>query len=311
MTLHVFNPEHDMALAAGTPNYTPPAHIRSMAAQLAWLPRLWAPEGDAVGHADDVSLVDNVEPWGWDAALRQQLLRMGVDISVLPSVEWLARVRELSSRRTAVLALREFRSSGVGRLTGESHWCESMDDVDVFRGGRFVLKSPWSSSGKGVQFVNGCLSAQQRLWCERVLRQQGGMAVEVFCDRRSDAALEYFVSPDDVCCLGLSVFNSSPTGAYTGNVLSSHSEKLSLLGLDSRRLDEIVRLHSVFLRRHIAPYYHGPLGIDILVCPDGSINPCIEINLRRTMGHVALALEQRGRRGLFLVTCKAGKWTAE
>ena len=34
--------------------------------------------------------------------------------------------------------------------------------------------------------------------------------------------------------------------------------------------------------------YRGHFGIDTMVC--GGLHPCVEINLRRTMGHVALAL---------------------
>ena len=34
----------------------------------------------------------------------------------------------------------------------------------------------------------------------------------------------------------------------------------------------------------IAHSYSGPLGIDMLVTESGAINPCVEINLRRTMG---------------------------
>jgi hypothetical protein len=39
--------------------------------------------------------------------------------------------------------------------------------------------------------------------------------------------------------------------------------------------------------------YEGPFGIDMMIVAsnDGCLlHPCIEINLRRTMGHVALSL---------------------
>ena len=34
----------------------------------------------------------------------------------------------------------------------------------------------------------------------------------------------------------------------------------------------------------VAPGYSGPLGIDMLATGDGRINPCVEMNLRMTMG---------------------------
>ena len=45
--------------------------------------------------------------------------------------------------------------------------------------------------------------------------------------------------------------------------------------------------------------YRGPFGVDMMVVPRPDANgfllhPCVEINLRRTMGHVALAIGRRG-----------------
>ena len=36
--------------------------------------------------------------------------------------------------------------------------------------------------------------------------------------------------------------------------------------------------------------YAGPFGIDMMIVAGERLHPCVEINLRRTMGHVALAL---------------------
>ena len=35
--------------------------------------------------------------------------------------------------------------------------------------------------------------------------------------------------------------------------------------------------------------YVGPFGVDMMIAEE-QLHPCVEINLRRTMGHVALAL---------------------
>ena len=43
------------------------------------------------------------------------------------------------------------------------------------------------------------------------------------------------------------------------------------------------------LSRWLRARYVGPLGVDLLITPTG-IHPCVEINLRRTMGHVAVTL---------------------
>lgn len=38
----------------------------------------------------------------------------------------------------------------------------------------------------------------------------------------------------------------------------------------------------------IAPHYNGPVGIDMFSTVEGDLNPCVEINLRLTMGLAAL-----------------------
>ena len=44
MKLHVFNPEHDLALAANLSNFTAPHAGRKLRADLGCLPALWADE---------------------------------------------------------------------------------------------------------------------------------------------------------------------------------------------------------------------------------------------------------------------------
>ena len=48
MTLHIFNPEHDIALAANLSNFTAPHAGRQLRHDLGFLPALWAAEGDSV-----------------------------------------------------------------------------------------------------------------------------------------------------------------------------------------------------------------------------------------------------------------------
>lgn len=54
MKLHVFNPEHDLALAANLRNFTAPHAGRQLRADLGFIPALWA-------EADDVVLVEHAD----------------------------------------------------------------------------------------------------------------------------------------------------------------------------------------------------------------------------------------------------------
>ena len=48
MKLHIFNPEHDIALAANLSNFTAPHAGRQLRNDLGFLPALWAQEGDQI-----------------------------------------------------------------------------------------------------------------------------------------------------------------------------------------------------------------------------------------------------------------------
>lgn len=54
MKLHIFNPEHDIALASNMEQFTAPHAGRQLRSDLGFIPALWAEEGDFV-------LVDDID----------------------------------------------------------------------------------------------------------------------------------------------------------------------------------------------------------------------------------------------------------
>ena len=92
----VFNPEHDMALANGDRHFIAPRNIREMARDLAPLLEIVDSDGIMV--------------WGWDYAVKTQLLRMGVTEGELPTDGVLTALRVCSERQSAHRLLRAFHA---------------------------------------------------------------------------------------------------------------------------------------------------------------------------------------------------------
>jgi len=330
MTLHIFNPEHDIALASGLTNFTAPHAGKQLRHDLGWLPALWAADGDTV-LVDDVAFatkklrlrrkllagknirlqspakqtslsIDHVEPWGWDPALKARLIRMGMDNGLLPSDQQLAGIRSLSHRRTAAGLLTSIRTQldGVYRLTGESTECTTLEDISKHLAllGRVVLKAPWSSSGRGVKFTEAQLSPSQEGWIKNVLKQQGSVMVEPYYKKVKDFGMEFSSNgKGGISYEGLSLFHTA-NGAYTGNLLATETYK-------ERELERYLPMamlrkvrHSIcqLLTNTMGTTYEGPFGVDMMIVRRTEndnqlwLHPCVELNLRRTMGHAALSL---------------------
>ena len=321
MILHIFNPEHDLALAANLANFTAPHAGRQLRTDLGHIPALWAGTGDCV-LVDDVTFAEKtfrrlmhrpfnrfvekqeigrlplkgIAPWGWDLALRAYLRRQGVDAALLPSDQQMADIRDLSHRRHAMELLRRLQQTGT---TGESLFLETPEMVvrRLEQWPQMVIKAPWSSSGRGVRFIDNAISDQQRGWIAHVIEQQGGVMVEPYYSKVKDFGMEFESDGEGrVTYSGLSLFHTA-NGAYTGNILADESSKMEVI---TRYIpvDLVEKVKSVICHRLGLLYnhrYQGPLGVDMMIVARDDkrgflLHPCVEINLRRTMGHVALSI---------------------
>ena len=320
--VYLFNPEHDLALAHGAHNYTAPPFARQLRHDLRLLPAWLAPAGSLVAVPDDVSLDEDrrwlgehhldvtpialtriadlgpcrIHPWGWNATLRYQLLHMGVLPGYLPTGEQLEWIRRLSHRRVTM---------AVHRAVGtDSALCpvelDSYNDVQAFVMAHpgCYLKMPWSGSGKGIyRVIDPVGDNHVPRWIEGALRRQGSLLCEVGLDRVQDFAVECECLDGKTVVTGYSVFDSDFHSQFGTGIVAPMPELHQLLLQQYPALDQTIDnvLHA--LDGIIAPHYNGPLGIDMMFYKDGNgsiaLNPCVEINLRMTMGMVTAAMGSR------------------
>ena len=326
-TLYIFNPEHDLALASGETNYMPPASARRMASELALLPVWYAERGSAVLASSSYNLdylkrmqelLDisvylmtepelaaepalDIRPWGWDAALRKRLSGLGVDESLLPSMQQISVWREYSHRSKSVSLLPELQLDE--HFCGESYYLKTPEEWKSFVEERegCLLKAPLSGSGKGLNWCKGTFTPFISGWCTHVAALQGGVIAEPIYNKVEDFALEFYSDgAGEVTFAGYSLFRTGKSGMYEGNYLLSNEAirgKLSqyvplgaLTDLESRLKCE--------LSKSVSSVYKGYLGVDMMICrfalfPEFRIHPCVEINLRMNMGLVSRMLYDR------------------
>ena len=112
---------------------------------------------------------------------------------------------------------------------------------------------------------------------------------------RDNWAIEYYRDQTgEVHFYALSHFETLASGrAYAGNLLASPEalwEELSG-SVGERRLTYLIQLHTTWLKDALqASCYQGYIGIDLFLYEEQDqllLHPCVEINLRTTMGVLA------------------------
>lgn len=340
---YLFNPDNDLALANGDTNYLPPQSARRMAEDLALLPAWYAQTGDTVLIPDSSQLHywqetslpsllpegikfvtereplpdDVLSPWGWNPALIKRLKTRGASPSQLPDEHQMAELRRLSGRQTAVRVLRALMEElgSAHPLIGESHLCTSEEEVArwVNHFPRTLLKAPWSGSGKGLRRGKGTYAPPLSGWCKRILSQQGAVVTEPIYNKVYDFAMEFDFKGDgaSVRFTDYSLFATNANGAYEGNVLTGNAEIEKQLShaIPLATLRAVQLTLTRLLGEEIAPSsYQGFVGVDMMTVQEGDrflLHPCVEVNLRMTMGMVSRLFHHRfvapHRTGMFRI----------
>lgn len=301
--LLLYNPENDLALASGLEHFTPPSAAVEMSTAGAFLPFWWAEPGDTVLVPEHLSSqaesyrqrfnlngrigssASVAEPWGWSLSTRRRLLNAGFPADRLPSAEQIDKIRHLSHRRITAEIHRLLGSDAIpveARTTDEA--LRAIADF-----GHAVVKLPWSCSGRGVFFSRLCRPDELRRRIDGSIRRQGCVMIEPeYQVEREIAAL--FRCDDGIARFrGFSSTVSAGAGRYRGNLVMKRDDLANLAGRDA--LDAATALQPI-ISTLIGHNYSGWLGIDMLRHSSG-LNPCMEVNLRMTMGVLALYLAER------------------
>ena len=317
----IFNPEHDMALADDKTSYIPPSTIRKMADDLALLPVWFADIPGCVLAAsaynsdylnwcktlfdlplrlmtrNELSTASDIEffPWGWDRPLVNNLQQCGVRKNDLPGDGYLSLIRCLSHRSQAIELFTRLNYSP--NLCGGANLLTTLDECRNFveTHPRAVLKAPLSGSGKGLNWCKGQFTPLIESWCKRLLSTQQGVIAESVYDKVLDFAMEFYLDGVQPVgkFIGYSLFETSASGAYEGNLLCSDQYiEDQIARFVSKDLVEGLKQQVAATLGRLLSGYKGYVGVDMMVCrfsdePIYRVHPSVEINLRLNMGVVA------------------------
>ncbi len=322
--LYIFNPETDYALASDSEFYTPPARVIELRRRDALLPALFASSDsngvlllldpysskimntkggnaviekrlriksldDAVKSAEEFK--DYVPtPWGWNRQIRKLLHDSFGDMPGLPDNKKITILRNISHRRTTIEFIKRCSDWIDNEIELPIEVTDAEAAVRAFKNNRnLFFKAPWSSSGRGILFTGDLEERHVEPWIRGIISRQGSVMMEKGYNRKLDFATEWFCDKGSALFLGFSIFNVSRRGKYHNNIIESQDILKKIISdACHRSVTDIVKHQQEIITSLIASVYDGPVGIDMLVTEAGAVNPCVEINLRHTMGMVGL-----------------------
>lgn len=310
----LFFPSHDIALGNGVRHFNPPAAALTLQQDLAWLAGIWN-QG-----------LDSPLPWGWDWDTREHIARnLGIKRINLPTDSDLEALRQLSSRHTTISIL-----EGLDYQGPMPRYLASEDELDAFISGMkdsgrdFVLKTPWSSSGRGL--IRSSVTDRETMTRRALatIRRMGGIMAETWLPKAQDFAMLFFVGHERTTFIGYSLFDNEDNGTYRQGYLMSNDiiedRLVSSVKTDVRhQLRQLQTSIPILLDRMFAPFFGLPwqvgyVGIDMMTLrPEAQplgIMPCVEMNLRCTMGVVSRLWADRnmkaGQTGRFCISPMLG-----
>ncbi len=332
MFLHYFNPGHETAVLNSSPYYTPAANQLKMQQDLAFLPAWYANPDDYILVEDEltseflqtienhilpkaitkINLIDflpsiiSIDLWGISPSsiyFFQQLKKeLKIDISY---PEWNTIYQKLCSRRTAKDCL-EYLIQSTDEIQPNiiPQFYSKFEDIErIIKNNptiTYLAKAPYSSSGRGlIRLFGGDIPTSERQILSGMLKKQKEVSMEKFWNKKIDFSMQFFVkNSKEVEFIGFSLFKTNEKGAYIGSSVSSQEKIESIIASNVTilLLHKIRQLLLNFIKEKITPFYTGNIGIDMMVYEESGmylLQPCVEINLRKNMGFLAVQLYEK------------------
>ncbi len=246
-------------------------------------------------------------PWGWSPAVYQlfQPVFPMLDNRFRESAVagWQAAHKPLYSRLTGIALLHSIcsgnRSEWLPDLSAIPVVCDSLSGIynEIGKHGKAVVKTPWSSSGRGLLlFPNIDSTIKNEEVLRGMLNQQGFVTVEPWHQKLMDLSYQFQSEAGKIHYRGRTIFETDQKGRYQRNFLKDSPESTAEINnfLAERNDDVISLLTKTLSESEYVKFHEGWIGVDALLYQSAEgplrFHPLVEINGRLTMGAIALKI---------------------
>lgn len=245
-------------------------------------PWAWSPDASELMRAHAGRVSPSV-PWQWREPLPDEWLSKEIGVALLERLGVAERGKVCRDPDAAMAELGVLLDSGIALVKG-AFGCAGRDHLRVEAGGE----------------------TQALEWLERVLAEHGAVVVERWRERVLDFSALYEMEAGKADLVGMTVMENDERGRFLGSRVAPKwgslldDEVSAFLYREARVMDWYQEKIPAVLTE-LLPGYVGPLGVDAMVFrnQDGGLGwtPVVELNVRMTMGRVALELMAKSRPG--------------
>lgn len=261
--------------------------------------------------------IGGLRPWAWSPDAAKLLAGM-----TLPErVRW--KWREALPAEWFSKALGYQLEGLLGNADLSGVLCRDMDSAMAalragLKQGEVLIKALHACAGRGHRVVDDTMElAATEAWLRRTIEWHGGVVVEPRLIRVLDFSSLYEVEGSSkVRWLGMGVMDNDSAGRFQGvrvgrkwgnmldrDVAEFAFREAGVMELFGKRVPDLLG--------ELLPGYVGPVGVDAMIHrgPAGELRlrPVVEVNVRMTMGRVALELQGRlGQGGKLSILRKGG-----
>jgi uncharacterized ferritin-like protein (DUF455 family) len=245
-----------------------------------------------------------VKPWAWSPDASDRFRPLAEEVSPTVPMQW----REALPR--------EWFSKEIGiRMEENLDWldergavCRSVDEAHeaVRKGlhrGAVLVKAAYSCAGRGhYRIESDTPEATVDAWLRQAIAKHRCVIVERWLERLLDFSALYEIDMEGAHLAGMTIVENDAAGRYLGTRVSHKWGSMldpgmaAFLFKECRVMDWYERAIPEALTR-LLPGYTGPVGVDAMVHRrgDGSyaLKPVVEMNVRMSMGRVAIELHKR------------------
>ncbi|MCK9410858.1 MAG: hypothetical protein M0Q53_01065 [Prolixibacteraceae bacterium] len=250
-----------------------------------------------------------LRPWGWSPVIHR-LFKPAInsyqdDFKRSVVASWQEGHKNLFSRLTALnLLTGMIAKCSVDWLPEPTELpkvCFNLVQIytELGRRERAVVKTPWSSSGRGLLlFPNPDQKTKNDEVLSGMLNQQGFVTIEPWLEKIVDLSYQFISKTGEISYMGRTFFDTDSKGRYLGNLLTDTPilpEKVSDF-LETNNTQVVQLLKAALKDSGYSSLYEGWIGVDALIYKTESsklrFQPMVEINGRFTMGAIALKLRE-------------------